>query len=111
MSDLTVDDFGSALVRQARANLGRLALDAINAGRRGEIEIILAQLHQTLNAAEAEVSRLRQDAARLDWLAHNPPNRDMRPMTSISRDQIDAARSSASPTGVSEPEAPTNDQG
>jgi hypothetical protein len=38
---------------------------------------------------EAEVAALRADKERLDWLNRNPPDPDMRPITSISREQID----------------------
>lgn len=40
-------------------------------------------------ARQSASREVTEDGKRLDWLSRNPPDKDMRPMTSISREQID----------------------
>lgn len=65
---------------------------------------VVAGLREQLATREAAMAlmtperaeELHMDQMRLDWLTRNPPNHEMKPMTSLSREQIDAQMFSAS---------------
>jgi hypothetical protein len=89
-------DAAEARIAELKAERSQRLASAYDSALPGDV-LVSAELW---NAVKANVERLQgenaallADKARLDWLSRNPPNNErlMKPMTSLSREQIDGA--------------------